>query len=226
MNATEIEWVINPDRTRGFTVNPIRGKCPHFGTPICGAYCYAERIRMGAKMRMTAQEADKYDELRFFPDVLSGFKKRIKPAVVFIGSMIDMWADEIPAEWLQQILDLCRLKRQHTVLFCTKNPKRYSDFDFPGNCWRGATVIRDTDYYLTGEHTFISLEPLLWPLDFKPDVKGIIVGAQTGPGAIVPKREWVEHIIEKAGSTDVFIKDNLLALYPDLPKLRELPWMK
>ena len=58
------------------------------------------------------------------------------------------------------------------------------------------------------------------------DYQGIIIGAQTGQGAVKPKREWVTALIKQADKykIPVFLKNNLLLLYPELPIRQELAW--
>jgi hypothetical protein len=83
-----------------------------------------------------------------------------------------------------------------------------------------------------GNKFFISAEPLLG--DIAKEIRAvpwrrislIIIGAQTGAGAVKPERNWVMRLIEKADKykTQIFIKDNLYKIYPDLPYRRELPW--
>ena len=64
--------------------------------------------------------------------------------------------------------------------------------------------------------TFISAEPLLG--SFKGaslmGIDLIIVGAMTGKNAVVPERTWIETIKHK----NIFYKDNILKIYPDLLK--------
>lgn len=49
----------------------------------------------------------------------------------------------------------------------------------------------------------------------KQPVNWIIVGAQTGPGAVKPKPEWVQSIIDQARAANVpiFLKDNIRPYY-------------
>ena len=49
----------------------------------------------------------------------------------------------------------------------------------------------------------------------------VVVGAQTGPGAIKPKKEWVQNLIDIAREYNVpiFLKDNLN--WPE--KIQEYP---
>lgn len=52
----------------------------------------------------------------------------------------------------------------------------------------------------------------------------VVVGAQTGPGAIKPKREWVQSIVDqcRAAGVPVFLKDNLKDIWPG-ELIREFP---
>jgi protein gp37 len=94
----------------------------------------------------------------------------------------------------------------------------------PPNCWLGISLdgkytndemnlMIDNLLNIGTRVRFISFEPLLGGI---PDVNlegidWVIIGAQTGPGAKPPEKEWVEDIIKEARSQDipVFLKDNL-----------------
>lgn len=219
MNRSNIEWT-------KFTSNPIKGKCRHFGTPTCGNYCYAERIR-----KRFHQPA----EMSWHPEELEAIKRRKKPSMIFMGSVYDIFGEWVPEDWILQILNTIRDCPQHQFLFLTKNPVRYSDFTWFENCYCGVTddcatsdtfPLDDFGEWITSTRKFISFEPLLGKLGtmIPADIDGIIIGAMTGKGAVPPKREWVEEIIEEAGDRKVFLKDNLLKIYPDLPRLRETAW--
>ena len=203
MNKSKIEWC-------DFTSNPIRGKCLHG----CW-YCYAERIR---------QRFNEPEEVCFHDSELGAIRRRKKPATIFIGSTHDIFGDWVTDAWIEAILSICKQKHEHTFLFLTKNPKRYLHFQFPGNCWCGATVTEPADYFYYGPQTFVSIEPLM--ADIGPvhiGIEQIIIGAMTGPNAVKPKREWVENIIDLNPGKPIFVKDNLLKLFPDLSR-RELAW--
>jgi len=49
---------------------------------------------------------------------------------IFVGSGIDMWADEIPDIWIFCVLDTIWAYDENTYLFQSKNPKRFK-FNFP-----------------------------------------------------------------------------------------------
>lgn len=94
--------------------------------------------------------------------------------------------------------------------------------------WYGSTVTKEGAPFFSGPvryHTFLSVEPLLEPLNAGLGSFGaaewIIVGAMTGPGSEnhQPRREWVENIVEAASITHapVFMKGNLAEVWgPDL----------
>src|SRR4030067_1125988 len=199
MQKSGIEWAVNQDGTQGLTSNPLRGQCKHF----CG-YCYAEAIRKRFK-----QPA----EMSWHPEELEAIRRRKKPATIFMGTAYDIFGTWVPKDWIEQIVRMARGCPRHTFLFLTKNPQRYLEFEFPGNCWTGYTD--------TGEGTskganfamkqgFISFEPLLGGIiDIDPSIKQVIIGAQTGPGTIKPGNKWVWDIIHSNPTEHIFIKKNI-----------------
>ncbi len=100
-------------------------------------------------------------------------------------------------------------------------------------------------FRLAGWSFWVSVEPLLGPINLRrwlqpcgcgglcdpgepcsmacnaPRLRWVVVGAQTGPGAVAPKRQWVEGIINqcRAASVPVFVKDNVCWPEP----IREFP---
>jgi len=46
---------------------------------------------------------------------------------IFVGSSTDMFADNVPSEWIEQTIKQL-MKYNNTYLFQTKNPKRYLEF--------------------------------------------------------------------------------------------------
>ena len=160
--------------------------------------------------------------------------KMKKPQRIFVGSMADLFGAWVPDAWIKAVFDACQKAPQHTYLFLTKNPKRYYDLFNAGelpaldNFWYGSTVTKKGAEFFSGPiryHTFLSVEPLMEPLNAGLGSFGaaewIIVGAMTGPGSQdhQPRREWVENIVEAASITHapVFMKGNLAEVWgPDL----------
>lgn len=218
MNRTKIEWVVNPDGKQGYTWNPVTG-CKHG----CG-YCYARRIsRTGFEPKFHKSRLSQPAEIK-------------TPSTFFVGSMADLFGEWVPIEWIDSILEIVEKCPQHKFLFLTKNPIRYLEFKFPDNCWLGTTVTKNGDlvYRMGKDNCFLSFEPLLGNIE-KPNfcyTNWIIIGSLNSSNKPVPasrggtRREWVTALTEEARGIPVFIKDSLYELYPDLPRLRGLPYLQ
>ncbi len=158
---------------------------------------------------------------------------------IFVGAMADVFGAWVPDSWIRDILAVCVAKSQHNYLFLTKNPERYERLDSTGilptnkNLWYGSTLTRPEDrcFISNAHNTFWSIEPIhapfkIWEKDeHSPD--WIIIGAETGrrKDRIIPKREWIEDIVEwcdKAG-IPVFMKDSLISIVGEENMRRDLP---
>lgn len=196
MNRTKIEWC-------DYTWNPI------VGCKTGCKYCYAERINKRFK------HIPDWKKPEFFPERLTDPLDK-KAATIFVGSMCDLFGGWIPSEWIWQIMEVVHLCDQHQFMFLTKYPLRYNEFEFPPNAWIGATIeqadekgmqrLYDIDDVETSAKKFLSIEPLLG--DFYAlklsHFDLLIIGAMTGPGAIVPQKEWIESI----RNDNILIKNN------------------
>ena len=137
--------------------------------------------------------------------------------------MGDLFGDWVPDEWIGEVFNACENAPQHTYMFLTKNPKRYQDKRYNGNIWLGNTITRQSDFIKEygrplGAKRFYSIEPLLGPVNIPQTniPKWVIIGAQTGPGAVPPKPEWVQNIIDQCGvaNVPVFVKSPLYEKFP------------
>lgn len=109
-----------------YSWNPIRGFCQH----QC-QYCYYQN---------NPRFKDKIGLLRLE-------EKELKINLgegrfIFVGSSTDMFADEVPTEWIKAVLKLCRLFPDNNYLFQSKNPKRFTFFEpyFPPKVILGTTI--------------------------------------------------------------------------------------
>ncbi len=106
------------------TWNVVKGRCPH----DC-SYCYMKRFGTLKNARLDRGEFN--TELGH-------------DNVIFIGSSCDMWARDIPDEWIQEIIIHCHKYPLNTYLFQSKNPKRFFDFVddelFPDSVIFGTTL--------------------------------------------------------------------------------------
>lgn len=127
-----------------------------------------------------------------------------KPKTIFVCDMADLFGSWIPDDWIRSVFDACKKAPQHTYLFLTKNPERYTQFGVPtdDNFWYGVSITRESEMHLFNSlpafcNTFVSIEPILENLHpelhnilFK-QVGWIILGAETGThrGKIIPKEK-------------------------------------
>jgi len=162
--------------------------------------------------------------------------RRRKPSKIFTCPMGELFDPHIPTAWVEEVLRVMDDCARHTFQLLTKRYYSLLSFDYPDNLWLGVSQdCKTTDLdairalKLTNARVkFVSFEPLLGPLpeeetDLFYRLDWIIVGAQTGPRAVTPEREWVEEIIHEARIWDVpiFLKDNLIM--HDYEPIREWP---
>lgn len=152
---------------------------------------------------------------------------------IFVCSMADLFGDWVPDEWIEEVLKACDNAPQHNYLFLTKNPFRYEILHQKGilrkrdNMWYGYSTPRNgCDYWYDSQYkTFESMEPLMEMVGV-PHSKWTIIGAETGrrKGKVVPKREWIEHILNKCreGNIPVFMKSSLAEIWGE-PLIQEFP---
>jgi len=155
------------------------------------------------------------------PDELDAPKRRKKPTRIFVGSMGDLWGKWVPDTFLVDALQVMDACPQHTFMCLTKNPERYHAFSpFPRNVWVGASATDQASWdracavlqLVEAPVRFVSVEPMLGritPTGWIPD--WVIIGAQTGPGAVAPPVGAAQlfSAVAVARFVPVFHKDNL-----------------
>ena len=162
---------------------------------------------------------------------------------VFVGSMADCFGPWVPDEWIFKIFAYCKSMPGHRWLFLTKYPERYIELAKKGilpkgdEFWYGSTATGpNKPVFWSDEHnTFVSIEPILEPFGeydgemFFDKIDWIILGAETGKSKdkTVPKRTWIEVLVNKARRTDtpVFMKDSLKDVWGE-DIITKLPWDK
>ena len=194
-----IEWTES-------TWNPVTG-CDKI-SPGC-KYCYAERMAE----RLQAMGQPNYQrgfELTLQPRMLELPLHWRKPQTIFVNSMSDLFHDEVPLPYIQQVFDVMRRAHWHRFQVLTKRADRLAavsaDLTWSPNIWMGVSV-ESTTYVgridrlrTTGAAVkFLSLEPLLGPLPGL-DLRAIdwaIVGGESGPHARPMDEAWVVDLREQ-----------------------------
>ena len=196
MANSRIEWTKS-------TWNPVTG-CTKISEGC--ANCYAERMAKRLHAMGQANYANGFN-VTMHPHVLERPLKWKKPQMIFVNSMSDLFHDDVPLEFIQQIFDVMTRASRHTFQILTKRSERLADLapllDWPENVWMGVTVENATcagridDLRRVSASTrFLSLEPLLGPLP-NLDLEGIdwvIVGGESGPGARPMAEAWATNL--------------------------------
>lgn len=159
---------------------------------------------------------------------------------ILVGEMGDMFGDWIPDAVLKEIFDSCQQRDIHNYLFLTRFPRRYRELCLKGilptgtNYWYGSTVTHNNDIFPAiprPVHTFACFEPILeeikLPINGIRLVDWIIIGAENGNGRgkVVPKKSWIEAIVEYADRVGipVFMKDSIADVIGQNNMRRDFP---
>lgn len=216
MGRTQIEWTATRNKdgtvTPGSTWNPTTG-CNKV-SPGC-KFCYAERLS-GRLQNMGVEKYANGFQLTLHPEVLEAPLSWRKPQFIFVNSMSDLFHEEIPLAFLQQIFDVMRRAHWHRFQILTKRAEHLVELDplleWPPNVWMGVSVenqkythridlLRQTRAHVK----FLSLEPLLGPLP-SLDLSGIdwvIVGGESGFKPRPVRPEWIRDIRDQCQEAKV-----------------------
>jgi protein gp37 len=207
---SSIEWT-------DATWNPVRG-CTKIspGCKHCYAETFAERFR-GVKGHPYEQGFD----LRLVPEKLSEPLKWASPKTIFVNSMSDLFHEDVPDSYVEQVARVMQLASWHTYQVLTKRSKRMRDLlktklSFAAklpHVWWGVSVENERHGVPRIEDLraapaavrFLSIEPLLENLG-QLDLDGIgwvIVGGESGGGARPMERDWVLAIKQQCAAANV-----------------------
>lgn len=174
------------------TINPCYGCSPV--SPACDN-CYAARMahRLGKLTEGTVKDGRWTGKVNLFPERVEQALRWRKPRRVFVGSMTDLFHENVPDEFLDRIFAYMAVTPQHAFILLTKRPARMRDYvlgtiergmtwregvtgRLPSNVWLGVTaedqqraderipILLDTP----AAKRFVSIEPMLGPVDLWP----------------------------------------------------------
>ena len=170
-------------------------------------FCYAERMAKRLKAMGVERYRNGFD-VTLQEDLIKKPLSWVKPRIVFVNSMSDLFHEDIPLEFIQKVFDTMVKCPQHTFQILTKRSKRLLEIaeqlPWPNNVWMGVSVedervldrISDLSE-VPAKIRFLSCEPLIGPL-YKlslDEIHWVIVGGESGPGARPMRVEWVESIL-------------------------------
>ncbi|MCY4257484.1 MAG: phage Gp37/Gp68 family protein [bacterium] len=208
MAESAIEWT-------DATWNPTTG-CDRI-SPGCDN-CYA--LKMAGRLKLMGQAKYQADgdpqtsgpgfALTCHSETLSLPATWAKPRMVFVNSMSDLFHEDVPVGFIQDVLEVMRNTPGHTYQVLTKRSRRLAQLsdvlEWPSNAWVGVSV-ESARYLFRLRHLqevpvtvrFVSAEPLLGPLGTL-DLTGIgwlIAGGESGVGARPMSPEWVSSLRDR-----------------------------
>lgn len=194
---SKIEWT-------EMTWNPTVG-CTKI-SPGC-KHCYAETMAYRLQAMGTPGYEDAF-KLKLLPERLSEPLRRRQPTIYFVNSMSDLFHEDVPFKYIDQVFSVIQQANQHTFQILTKRAERMAEFFStrtpPENAWLGVSV-EDKKYgvprikhlrKIKATVRFLSAEPLLEDLG-KLNLKGIhwvIVGGESGLKARPMEASWADKI--------------------------------
>jgi protein gp37 len=209
--GSSIEWT-------DATWNPVAG-C----TPVSAGCknCYAARMALrlthmpngtGKKYRGTATRTR--GGLPVFTGKINLDRESLElplswrsPRMIFVNSMSDLFHDDVPSFYIEEVFQIMESCPQHTFQILTKRPERArilsSELKWPQNVWMGTSVEDDRVIgrveelrHVPARVRFLSCEPLIGPLTrlSLDGIHWVIVGGESGPGARPMEEEWALHI--------------------------------
>lgn len=236
MSKTKIEWT---DHTWNVVIGcaKVSAGCKN---------CYAEKMSIRLSGMDNKCSPDYVEILRYadygkplgfsgnvklLPERLFQPTKWKKPSMVFVNSMSDLFHEDIPFEFIDEVFRTVAVCPQHTFQILTKRPgqmKKYFEWseyakgiEQIDNVWLGVS----TENQETADERiplllqtpaavkWISAEPLLSKIDLEllgrhEYIDWVVVGCESGAKKRECKIEWVENIVNqcKQAKVPVFVK--------------------
>lgn len=164
--------------------------------------CYAETMAKRLKAMKTPGYENGF-EFTLMPDRLDLPKRIKKPTKFFVNSMSDLFHEQMPFDYLDEVFKVITETSHHQYQILTKRENILNDYfkdrTVPDNVWLGVTVefaktknridiLRNIDAKIR----FLSIEPLIDAVG-ELDLTGIhwvIVGGESGHKARPMDPEW------------------------------------
>jgi len=209
-DSSNIEWT-------QATWNPVTG-CSKISQGCKN--CYAERLANRLRLMGAPRYRNGFN-LTLQPDLLDLPKRWMRPKLIFVNSMSDLFHKDVPEEFICRVFMTMGECPQHTFQVLTKRSSRLAALAtrliWPSNVWMGVSVEDSRATYriddlrkVPSAVRFLSVEPLIARLG-KVSLEGIhwvIVGGESGPRARKMEVPWVEEIFQqcRAASVPFFFK--------------------
>jgi protein gp37 len=151
------------------------------------------------------------------PERLTQPYQENKPTVFFVNSMSDLFHEDVPFAYIDQVMSVVKNCPQHVFQILTKRAERMAEYfecrEVPDCAWLGVSV-EDRQYgvpridhlrQISAMNRFLSVEPLLEDIG-QINLSGInwvIVGGESGPGARRMLPEWATSVRDQCIASKV-----------------------
>jgi protein gp37 len=203
---SRIEWTHQ-------TWNPVTG-CTNVspGCKHCYARIFAERLKA-----MGVRGYENGFGLTLQPDRLQQPLKRRKPTIYFVNSMSDLFHEQVPFTYVDQVLEIIRATPRHQYQILSKRANRMREYfgmaQVPSNVWLGVSVENRKHgvpriaplVKINSDIRFLSVEPLIADPGHLPlrGIHWVIVGGESGRGARPIDPEWVRKVRDQCNKERV-----------------------
>jgi protein gp37 len=228
---SDIQWT-------DITANPIKVKaggnyCEKV-SPGC-ANCYASGLNSkgtrfgGNGHRFGGVRPEARPEMTLNVDMLQKWGRARKPRKIFVGSMTDVFGEWVPDWMIFTLFDAMAVAPSQTFQILTKRPERAlsttvdwlpypNRASLPYNTWIGISAEDQKRYdertpllaKIPTRVRFLSLEPLLCPVEINPElpIDWVIIGGESGPNSRPLEIEWIESILRQCQAAQIpaFVK--------------------
>lgn len=212
--SSAIEWT-------EATWNPVTG-CDRV-SPGC-AHCYA--LDLAARLKRMGQPKYQLDGSRkssgpgfgvtLHPQALEVPLHWRTPRLIFVNSMSDLFHEEIPDPFIEEVFAVMAEADWHIFQVLTKRHERLAamadNLEWPENVWMGVSIenrqfVHRADYLrqVPAAVRFVSAEPLLGPLDelVLDQLDWLIVGGESGPKHRPMKVAWARDLRDRCLEAEV-----------------------
>ena len=188
---SNIEYLINPDGTKGETWNILTG-CKHKSAGC--DHCWAERManrQVGMRNKNyfgTVKDGHWTGKVNLIPDALDKPLHWRKPRTVFVNSMSDLFHESVPYQFTSQIFRVMERTPQHLYQVLTKRPERMHELFVHLSRDHSRLAPADAVWPLPNVHLYTSIEDqataderIPWLLKTPAAVHGLSLEPMLGP---------------------------------------------
>ena len=210
MNYTKISWT-------GMSWNPVTG-CTHCGTSECDN-CYARTMALRLQAMHNPRYANGFTPTPH-PEALGEplATNPSKKIMCFLPSMGDLFHEDIPQDFIDDVIDVVENTPWITYQILTKRSARMAEYfnhrRCPANVWLGVTCGCKESLFRVDELRNVSA-PVRW-LSIEPclddlanngldlnNIDWIVVGGESGTGARPMQEAWALNLKQLADASGV-----------------------